>query len=139
MGGFGAARLGFQYPELFGAVSTLAGALLDENSFQARHQGVFQNHFGGDASYFNELTPRTRAQKNADILKAKTKIRQVVGDRDPTLVSNREYDAHLTKLGIPHTFTILPGVGHAPGAIYAALGEDNWKFYAAVFADTETH
>lgn len=139
MGGFGAARLGFQYPDLFGTVSILAGALLDENSFQARHQGLFQDHFGGDIAYFNKLSPWTQAEKNEGVLKAKTKIRQVVGDRDPTLSSNRDYDAHLTKLGIPHAFTIVPGIGHAPGAIYSALGEDNWKFYAAVFCNPETH
>ena len=31
MGGFGAAHLGFKYPEIFGAVSIMSGALFDDS------------------------------------------------------------------------------------------------------------
>jgi len=34
------------------------------------------------------------------------------------------------KLEIPHTFTVLPGVGHNPMAVLKALG---WQFYREVF------
>ncbi len=132
MGGFGAARLGFKHHDLFGAISLLAGALHDEASFQQRHGDLFQKLFGGDVACFQSQSPWTLAEQNAAAGK-EMKIRQVVGDRDITLQHNRDYDAFLTKIGIPHTFTLLPGIGHSPGPIYDALGEENWKFYSAIF------
>jgi S-formylglutathione hydrolase FrmB len=38
MGGFGAAHFGFKYPDLFGAVSIMAGALLDRESVPTRSE-----------------------------------------------------------------------------------------------------
>ncbi|MCI0541057.1 MAG: methyltransferase domain-containing protein [Verrucomicrobiales bacterium] len=134
MGGFGAARLGFKHHEVFGSVSMLAGALHNESTINARRSSIYQSVFGGDAEYFKTQSPWTLAEQNATTVKAKVKIRQVVGDRDPTLAYNREFDAHLTKLGIARPFTVLPGVAHNPGQIYEALGEENWTFYREVFA-----
>jgi hypothetical protein len=45
----------------------------------------------------------------------------------------REFDAHLRRLSVPHTYTELPGIGHNPMAVPDALGEENWEFYRAVF------
>lgn len=137
MGGFGAARLGFKYPGLFGTVSMLSGALHDENSFKERHGALFQSLFGGDSDYFNAQSPWTWAQKNAGTLQTKTPVRLVVGDHDITLGHNRDFDAWFGKLGIPHTFTVLSCVGHSPGPVYEGLGEENWKFYSKVFAPNE--
>jgi enterochelin esterase-like enzyme/ubiquinone/menaquinone biosynthesis C-methylase UbiE len=133
MGGFGAARLGFKYPETFGAISMLAGALHTEATLQQRRSSIFKNVFGGDVEYFKAQSPWTIAEQSA-AAKATLKIRQVVGDRDQTLAYNRNFDAHLTKLGIVRPLTVRPGVGHNPGQIYEALGEENWKFYREAFA-----
>jgi hypothetical protein len=48
----------------------------------------------GGRKHFNELGPWMQAQKNEDVLKARTKVRQIVGDRDPTL---RVPTAHTTR------------------------------------------
>ena len=44
MGGFGAAHLGFKYPEIFGAVSILDRALLDADQMKARHRVLWERH-----------------------------------------------------------------------------------------------
>ncbi|MFZ5832473.1 MAG: alpha/beta hydrolase fold domain-containing protein, partial [Planctomycetota bacterium] len=133
MGGFGAARLGLKHHQLFGAVSMLAGALHDDATIQSRRGSIFENTYGSDVEYFKAHSPWTIAQQNAEAVNGKLVVRQVVGDRDPTLDYNRTFDAHLTQLGIVHTFTLLPGVGHNPGQLYDALGEENWRFYWAAF------
>lgn len=134
MGGFGAARLGFKHHDQFGSVSMLAGALHKESTLKDRRGSIFEKVFGGDAEYFKSGSPWTLAEKNAAAVKEKTLVRQVVGDKDPTLAYNRDYDAHLTKLGITHIYTVLPGVGHSPGPIYDRLGDKNWEFYGKAFA-----
>jgi hypothetical protein len=47
---------------------------------------------------------------------------------------NQDFDAHLTALGIPHAFTIVPGVDHSPPGVLSALGQANWDFYNAALA-----
>jgi hypothetical protein len=36
-------------------------------------------------------------------------------------------------LQIPHTYAVLPGVGHSTPRVLEALGEANWEFYRSVF------
>jgi hypothetical protein len=52
-----------------------------------------------------------------------------------TLENNRRFGAHLTRLKIPHTFIVLPGIGHGQLArIYPALGEEKFAFYRDALA-----
>lgn len=144
MGGYGAARLGFKYHDLFSAVSILGGGPLQQefkvddtpraNPLMAR--ALFENVYGSDQEYFKAQSPWALAERSASVLRSKTRIRQIVGDRDSTLANNRKLDARLTELKIPHTFVVLPGVGHNPRAVFAALGEANWQFYRDVFGST---
>jgi hypothetical protein len=59
----------------------------------------------------------------------------IVGGEDSSLANNRAFSAHPTRLRIPHTFTVPPGLGHQTKAILEALGEDRWAFYRAAFAN----
>jgi enterochelin esterase-like enzyme len=139
MGGYGAARLGFKHHDLFSAVSILAGGPLQPDFKETPRVGprereqIFQKVYGGDDGYFKAQSPWRLAEQNAAALRATTRIRQVIGDRDETSAFNRDFDAHLTRLHIPHTFTVLPGVGHKPMAMLNTLGKANWEFYRAVF------
>ena len=143
MGGYGAARLGFKYPDLFAAVSLLgAGPLQPEfipddtpRANPAEARALFASVWGGDQEYFKAQSPRALAKQNIEALKTGTRIRQVIGDRDSTLANNRDFEAHLKKLGIPHDYRELKGVGHDPRAVLDALGEDNWEFYRGVFGE----
>ncbi len=139
MGGYGAARLGFKYPEMFCAISMLGAGPLQPELNQSprvgpkRREQILQDAFGGDMMYFKAQSPWLLAEQNVAALRGKMPIRQVIGDKDETCAFNRDFHEWLVKLEIPHTFTVLPGVGHKPLAVLEALGEDNWRFYRKAF------
>ncbi len=140
MGGYGAARLGFKHAALFGAVSLQgAGPLQPELTQSPRvgargREAILQRVFGGDQAYFRALSPWRLAEQHARAVAAGSLVRQVIGDRDETYGFNRDFHEHLARLLIPHTYTVLPGVGHDPVAVADALGEAGWAFYRQAFA-----
>ena len=141
MGGYGAARLGFTYPDLFGAVSILAGGPLDLEFAGPRAMGnprereYILRTFGSDLDYFKAQSPIRIAERHADAIRGAVRVRIVVGTRDATYPLNAAYSEHLTALHIPHTFESVPSVAHDTPALLNELGDNNWAFYRAVFAD----
>lgn len=142
-GGQGAARLGFKYPELFGAVSILSGGPLQQvfdvntapRATPAGAQAVFDAIWGGDQEYYRAQSAWALAERNAEAIRRMRAIRMIVGDKDNVLENNRKFDAHLTGLKIPHTFTVVPGAGHGELAkIASALGDEFFAFYGRVFS-----
>ncbi|MCI0540313.1 MAG: hypothetical protein L0Z50_34350 [Verrucomicrobiales bacterium] len=85
--------------------------------------------------YFKAQSPWVLAEQNAAAVQRATRVRVAIGDRDFTLPLNRNFDAHLSRLSIPHTFTVVPGVGHDTLALLNALGESHWEFYREVFGN----
>jgi S-formylglutathione hydrolase FrmB len=141
MGGYGAARLGFKYPELFRAVSIMGGGPLQANLLDApragrrRAQEVLERVYGDDPEYFRSVSPRVLAEQHADAIRQGSLVRMVCGDRDNLHANNRDFHEHLERLGIPHTWTVLPGVDHDPLATFEALGDSNWGFYREAFTE----
>jgi len=143
MGGYGAARLGFRHPGLFGSISMLAAGPLQRELIETplasaeEREELLQTIYGGDPSWFTAQSPWVQAERGASDLRTGIRVRQVVGDQDPVLGNNRDFHAHLTQLGIDHTYTELPGVGHNPLATFRTLGEANWAFYRSAFGTVE--
>lgn len=141
MGGYGAARLGFKYPELFRAVSIMGGGPLQADLLDAPRAGgrraeqVLERIYGGDPEYFRSVSPRVLAEQHADEIKLGSLTRMVCGEQDNTFANNLDFHEHLERLGIPHTWTVLPGVDHDPLATLEALGDSNWDFYREAFAE----
>jgi len=143
MGGYGAARLAFRYPDIFGAVSFRGAGPLQQvfapsvgpKGNTATRARLLRTVYGGDQDYFKQLSPWVLAEKNADRFRGRTHIRQLIGEEDYTLPANREFHAHLTRLKIPHVFKVLPGVKHDAIQLINVLGssEDYWRFYRTVF------
>ncbi|HSI07673.1 MAG: alpha/beta hydrolase [Rariglobus sp.] len=131
MGGFGAAHLGFKYPELFGTVSMIDAALVSLDTMQTRHADIFASVFDRNADAFTAAHPVTLAGKNTAALKTGTFIRQVTG---PLRQPNEVLHEKLTSLGIPHDYHYISGVPHSPKVIYEHLGDANWAFYRKAFA-----
>lgn len=129
MGGFGAARLGFNYPELFSRVSIMAGALLDDDSVAATRRELFEKNFGSNREYFHVNSAWVLAEKNAAAIRGRTAVRIGVGEQDSLLALNRNYHELLGRLKIEHEFFTLPGVGHESGKFYDVLGDDAFTFY----------
>ena len=123
MGGYGAARLGFKYSELFGTVSILAGAPLDLEFKGPRAVGnpkererILQNTFGGDIDYYNSQSPLTLAEKYSTTVKDKARVRMAVGTRDNTADLNRgkiKWDILLYS----KWFSCIEGIATEPGSV----------------------
>jgi enterochelin esterase-like enzyme len=143
MGGYGAARLGFRYPELFGAVSMIAAGPLQETltrtprAGRRQAQDLLRDVYGNEQSNFQAVSPRRHAAENARLIADATRLRVVIGREDETYENNRAFHAYLTGLGIDHDWIVLPGIGHNPLAVLNALGERNWAFYRAAFAQAD--
>lgn len=141
MGGQGAARLGLKYPDIFGAVSILAGGPLDmdfqgpraQHNMAERNQ-ILQSTYGGDIAYYREQSPRTIA-KQYDAGHEWVILRIVVGDRDHAAPGNKAFSEYLRSLSIKHSFEEVPGVGHNTMALLRGLGASNWEFYRRVFRE----
>jgi endo-1,4-beta-xylanase len=130
MGGFGAAHLGFKYPELFGTVSLIDAALVTLDTMRERHSALYQRIFGGKPENFQAEDPRALVERNAEAIRGKTAVRLAVGALVP---GNRSFHDRLTEMNIAHDYDEL-AVGHIHGAIYDGLGEKNWEFYRRALA-----
>ncbi|MFZ4576209.1 MAG: alpha/beta hydrolase [Phycisphaerales bacterium] len=139
MGGYGAARLGFKFPETFRAVSIVgAGPMQEEltrtpRANRARAESLLRRVYGGEQAHFRAVSPRTLATENAEVLARDSLVRIVIGDKDETYRNNVAFHEHLESLKIPHEWKVLPGVAHDPMAVVDALGAQNWTFYRAAF------
>ena len=141
MGGYGAARFGFRYPELFRTVSMMGAGPLQEflttapRASKAQAEELLREVYGGSQAGFQAVSPRRYARENAARLAGRSRLRLVIGDRDETFGNNQDFHAYLEGLGIPHDWIVLPGVGHDPLQVLTALGDRHWAFYRAAFAD----
>jgi enterochelin esterase-like enzyme len=141
MGGFGAARLGFKYPQIFGAVSILAGGPLDldfagprATANPAERARILKGVFGDDLDYYRAQHPITIAEQQAEAVRGNGIVRIAVGSLDSSVPLNRAYSEHLSKLKIDRAFSIVPEAGHDTLALLQGLGEANWEFYQKAFA-----
>jgi S-formylglutathione hydrolase FrmB len=139
MGGYGAARLGFRYPELFRTVSMMGAGPMQEflttvpRASKAQAEELLREVYGGSQAGFQAVSPRRYARENAARLARGSRLRLVIGDRDETFENNRDFHLYLTSLGIPHDWIVLPGVGHDPFQVLTALGDRQWAFYREAF------
>ncbi|MFN7552645.1 MAG: alpha/beta hydrolase [Pseudomonadota bacterium] len=138
MGGYGAARLGFKYRNLFGAVSILGGGplqadfLTNDPGLQPleMRRALLAQVWGGDPAAFLADSPRTLAAAAVGDLPTRFPLRQLIGAEDSILPANREFHGLLVALGIAHDYRELPGVDHAMPAVLAAMGDEFWRFHA---------
>ena len=140
MGGYGAARLGFKFPETFRTVSILGAGPLDPDfertprSNPRSRDGLLERVYG-DRAYFREVCPWEIAQRNAKAVAKDSLVRVGIGDKDGTYALSVEFHDHLTRLGIPHDWHPLRGVAHEPMRTLTALGEGQWEFLRKAFGE----
>ena len=128
MGGYGALRFAFKYPQMFVAVAAEMPALYEKfprrlipffemNRRSAAEATPFGNPF--DEALWERNTPFTLARENgARLRKLNLKIYFDCGDRDDYGFDDgaRELDRLLISLRIPHQSHIYPG-GHDPNFV----------------------
>ena len=125
MGGSGAAKWAFKFPELFGSFSVFAGAL--------HGSGAPASAKGPALDLQPDDDPWKVAAKNADRVRGKTVARITVGSKDGLSRSNTAFHEMLESLKIGHEFAVIEGVSHSPWPLYDALGDKCWAFYYAAF------
>ena len=138
MGGYGVARLGFRYPDRFGAVSMLSAGPLqpvldpdDAPIVGADYaRKILDDVFGGNPAIFRSQSPWALAEAYAADPTHDLALRMIVGGADEIYANNLRFAGHLDSLGIAHDFTVLENVPHQPKALFAALGDDYWTFIA---------
>lgn len=123
MGGYGALRFAFKYPQMFAAVAAEMPALYEKFPRRlipyfemSRRNAAEQSPFGHpfDEAFWINNTPFTLARENAAGIRAlKLKIYFDVGSQDDYGFDDgvRELDKVLTSLHIPHQAHVYPG-GH---------------------------
>lgn len=138
MGGYGAGRLGFKHPDLFCAVSMLGAGPLQNDLLEApertrinpaARQRILDEVYGGSSKTFYDHSPSRYAKELATSKKERPMVRVAIGEKDFTLPANRDFHKFLEKLGIKHSFTTVPDVGHEPLALIRSMGDDFWAFY----------
>ena len=117
MGGYGALKFGFKYPNRFGMVASMSGALgaaswteSDLKGLEAIYQSLLKT-FGPTGSATrsqNDLLKLTR-EVSADGIKSLPTIYVDCGTEDPLFPTNRTYADLLVERKIPHEFRQLPG------------------------------
>src|ERR1700730_16068159 len=142
MGGYGALRIGFAHPELFGAISAHSAALMRDppQGVNAGASGgnlaarILTNVFGNpiDQKFWDLNSPFLLARRNSTLL-AKTKIYFDCGTEDSYgfYRGASELDQSLNTLKIPHEFHLFQG-GHSISYLLAHL-EASYEFHWAVF------
>ena len=107
MGGFGAVKLAFKFPEMFSSVVTYGASLHDLDSVSSGRPEVFERMFNRNNDYFQQNSPYALAEKNAALIRKNLKLKFINGTLDFTLQNNFKLNSHLDKLGINYDFKIL--------------------------------
>jgi enterochelin esterase-like enzyme len=138
MGGFGAAHLGFKYPEVFGVISTMAPPLLGPELTSPQPARAWHNLFPtamlNDLDYFRANDPFVLAVKNADALRDRTFIRIVAHSEAEHWLLPQCEKLHqlLMQNAIPHEFCVFTNVkSHNPVGCLDTLGDAAFSFFSS--------
>jgi S-formylglutathione hydrolase FrmB len=133
MGGYGALRLAFAHPELFGSVSAQSAALITESPAQLNADlkdagplvGLLGSVFGNpiDVAHWKQNNPFELARKNQIQIKTQA-IYINCGDQDDYgfEVGATQLHKQLTAEGVHHEFHLYPG-RHSADYFLSHLGE----------------
>ncbi len=144
MGGYGALRLAFAYPQLFRSVSAHSAALVAEAPRTSNHgtgegsplAGMLGALFGNpiDVAFWNENSPFVLAKRNAAEI-ARLKIYFDCGSEDSFGFDQGARDLHeeLDTLRVQHEFHIYPG-GHGVEYFLAHVAA-SMEFHSRAFQD----
>jgi enterochelin esterase-like enzyme len=143
MGGFGVIHLGFKYPEMFGALSSLGGPLLDAefvatNPHESTRQ-IFNEVFGRNRDLCRANCPMNLLLQNAARVRNGTAVRIWIGEEDQNLESNKVFRDKMKQLQVPCFFESFPGVGHNPNPMYEERGDEAFEFYEKAFAASDPY
>ena len=119
MGGYGAARLGFKYSQVFGRIVMIGAGTLDPDlsntpRADARTRDYVMSHvFGSSTEYFFKQSPRyLSSQYSRHAFQNPISITIVVGDQDEVYSQNLAFYKYLISLGLEPRLFVLSNVKH---------------------------
>jgi enterochelin esterase-like enzyme len=122
MGGFGALKLAFKSPEMFGSVVAYGATLSTAEQMRKHLPEIYETMFGGSQERFEANNPLSLLQRNAAEIRKGTRVCLIIGSKDEFLPANRELHRQLTALQIPASFEEITGARHKKDSIYAKAG-----------------
>jgi enterochelin esterase-like enzyme len=128
MGGTGALKLAFKYPDTFGSVVAYGAMLGDAAEFKKHLGKVFAQMFASDPKRFAENDPITLAERNADKIRSRVAINIILGTKDDFLTHNRALHEKLNQLKISHRFEEVRGAGHKKDDLYETKAVSAFQF-----------
>jgi enterochelin esterase-like enzyme len=140
MGGFGALKLGFKYPELFCSIVSGAPAIVDwerASSLPVRKnypRDFTKRMWDDDRGFFESDHAYAWLDRNSGVIRRELRIRIVVGDQDRLKGLIDRFHDRMEELGIPHEYEVLEGIGHNRVQVYDMAGLKGLRFHAASFA-----
>ncbi len=143
MGGYGAARFGLLYPDLFAGFSMLGAGPLQLDFINYPHVRtplpqrleIFNDVYGNDMAFFEAMSPWRIAEAVVDDLPENYPIRMVVGDEDELLIMNQELREHWESIGLPFDYIEVPDAPHAAMAVLMWMTQNGKQsFYREVFS-----
>jgi enterochelin esterase-like enzyme len=132
MGGSGALKIGFKFPEMFCAIVTYDALLSDAMRFRAEEKKLFTKIFGDDAG-FARNDPFTLLPQHRPKLQ-NLAIQIVVADDEREVVQgNRKLHSALEAAKVPHDFKELPGVSHKKEQLFEKAALPAFEFTDRAF------
>jgi hypothetical protein len=95
---------------------------------------VLAGTFGVDTAYFNANSPVNLVQVNADIIRGKTVVRLLTGDKDFLFDLVNGFDKKLTDLKIEHQYAIAKGADHDYRQVISKLDFNSFLFWKIAFS-----
>src|SRR5204863_9642304 len=82
MGGFGALKFAFKYPDLFSSVTAFAPGIRDPEGFAADRPDILALRFNNDPKVYEANHPATLLKQNVAEIRGKLPVSMYVGTKD---------------------------------------------------------
>ncbi len=129
MGGNGAVKLAFKFPQLFCSAVSYAGSFHDLKSVSEGRPAVYKKIFGANSTYYQQNSVFELAVKNQKKIQEKIGLKCITGTQDFTLSSNHKLFTLLDQLGIVYERKILEGFHHVVEPYYQQEGLAGFQFH----------
>jgi endo-1,4-beta-xylanase len=128
MGGFGALKLAFKHPDMFGSVVAYGATLSDATDFKKHLGKVFAQMFGNDPKRFAENDPFVLAEINAEKIRSGVAVLFIVGTKDEFLPRNRALHQKLQQLKVTNSLEEVRNAKHKKDDLYESAGSRGFQF-----------
>lgn len=126
MGGAGALKFAFKYPDMFSSVISVGGALLLPEQRLEHMEAVTP----ATEQAVRESDIYALARQNAEQIRGRIPVRLYIGTADPTRRYHDGFVAHLLELGIEHELLTCPEVTHIPLQYYQMIAPGTFECHA---------